>query len=188
TGAGTPGGARTYRGWSGATVSVLAAAVAVFLLVDVVVRGGGVQLLLLAPWVLLGLWVVYEASAASFFRVDDDGVLVQNLLRRTAFGWNRVRDVDYVWQVQFSLDDGRTVAAMGGPARSRPRRQTARERDVEGPRVPAGITALAELEERRHAAAGPAADAPIHRTWDWPALAALLVIAVWAVVAVLVTR
>lgn len=178
---------RTYRAWTGLVFLTISALVAAYLLIDAAVRAGVAQMLLLAPWVLLALWVVYAASAASLLRLDESGVTMQNLLRRVTFGWAHVRDVDFRWQLEFSLDDETTVTAMGGPARSRPRRQTARERDVEGARPPSGVRELVDIRTRWKAASR-SADAPIRRSWDWPALGALLVIAVWAVVAIAVTR
>ncbi|HWS49368.1 MAG TPA: PH domain-containing protein, partial [Microbacterium sp.] len=111
-------GARTYRAPSGLVVLIACALLAAFLLGDAVVRGGWGQMLLLAPWVLLALWAVYEIGFVSAVRVDDEGVLVQNMLRRTSFGWGRVRDVDLRWQLSFSLEDGTDVTCYGGPARS----------------------------------------------------------------------
>jgi len=178
---------RTYRAWTGLVFLAISALVVAYLLIDAAVRAGFGQMMLLAPWVLLALWVVYAASAASLLRLDERGVTMQNLLRRISFGWAHVKDVDFRWQLEFSLDDGSKATAMGGPARSRPRRQTARERDVEGVKPPSGVRELADIR-RRWKAARQDADAPIRRSWDWPALGALVVIAVWAVVSIAVTR
>lgn len=175
-------GVRTYRASSGPVVMVLTSLLALFLLGDTAVRGSVVQLLLVAPWVLLALWAVYELSFVSHVRVDDDGVTVQNMLRRTTFGWARVRDIDLRWQLEFALDDGRTVACYGGPARARPTRSRMREAD-EAPKAPAGIRDLTDIRDRWQAATG--ADAPIRRSWDGPALIALCVLIAWAVGAVL---
>lgn len=156
---------------------VLSALLALFLLGDAVVRGGWAQTLLLAPWVLLGLWLVYVISFVSHLRVDDDGVLVQNGLRRTTFGWSRVRDIDFRWQVVFSLDDGADLTSYGGPAHSRPMRS--RMRDEAESKVPVGVRELADLRDRWQAADGASVD-PIRRTWDGRALIALAVIVLWA--------
>lgn len=175
--------ARIYRASSGPVVMALSAALALFLLGDTVLRGSWGQMLLVAPWVLLGLWVVYQVSFVSHLRVDDQGALVQNMLRRTRFGWSRVRDIDFRWQLEFALDDQSTVGCYGGPARSRPRRSSMRDTD-EAPKAPAGVRDLSDIRDRWQAASG--ADAPIRRTWDGPALLALGVIAAWAVAAVLI--
>ncbi|MFC4140394.1 MULTISPECIES: PH domain-containing protein [unclassified Microbacterium] len=183
----SPVGVRTFRTPTGIVAFCIAAVLVLFLLGDAVIRGSWTLMLLIAPWPLLGLWVIYEGSASSFVRVDERGVLVQNMLRRTTFGWERLRKADFRWQLEFFLDDDSKLTAMGGPAHARARRQTEREREVEGVKVPAGVRALAEIQDRR-AQADATADAPIRRSWDWPAVIALAVIAVWAVIAVLFTR
>ncbi|MGX1695718.1 PH domain-containing protein [Microbacterium keratanolyticum] len=183
-----PEGERTFRSPSGVVMMIASGALALFLLGDAVVRAGWGQMLLLAPWVLLALWIAYQLSASSFVRIDDSGAVVQNMLRRTTFGWRRVRDVDMRWQLEFALDDDRTVTAWGGPNRARPPKQTRRDVEDGGVRVPAGLRDLTEIRDRWDAAPGADVDAPIRRVWDVPALAALAVIAVWALTAVLLTR
>ncbi|MBP3977896.1 PH domain-containing protein [Microbacterium sp. BLY] len=178
-------GARTYRASSGPVALVVGSLLALFLLGDAVLRAGWGQMLLLAPWVLLVLWVVYVNSFASAVRVDDHGVVVQNLLRRIEFGWAHVRDVEMRWQLVFSLDDGTDVACYGGPAKAGSFRLPARGDQEE--RVPAGLRALAEIEERRDQAS-PAAEAPIRRSWDGPAVVALIVLVLWALAAILVVN
>lgn len=177
-----PEAVRTFRAASGPVSLVLCGLLAVFLLGDAVVRAGWGQMLLLAPWVLLGMWVVYEIAFVSVVRIDDDGAMVQNMLRRTSFGWNRVRDVDLRWQLVFSLDDARDVTCYGGPARARPARRPTGDEEA---KVPTGLTALTEIRDRWQAATGTA-DAPIRRTWDRAALLALGVIVLWAAAAVLI--
>jgi hypothetical protein len=157
---------------------------ALFLLGDAVVRGGWAQTLLLAPWVLLGLWIVYELSFVSMVRTETDGVLVQNMLRRVWFGWDRVRDIDLRWQLQFALDDDSTVTCFGGPAQSRPVRS--KMRAEEDGKAPAGLRALTDI--RGQWQASDAVTGPIRRTWDGPALIALAVIVLWAVGAVLIAN
>ncbi|MFF7291964.1 PH domain-containing protein [Microbacterium sp. NPDC008134] len=184
TAADKPEDARTFRASSGTAVLVISGALALFLLGDTVVRGSWTQMLLVAPWVLLGMWVVYELSFVSMVRIDDRGAVVQNMLRRTSFGWARVRDVDFRWQLEFSLDDGSRVSAYGGPARARPSRREAAE--GEASKAPAGIRDLTEIRDRWAAASG--ADAPIRREWDVYALLALGAIALWAVGAILIAN
>lgn len=178
-------GVRTFRAPSGPAALVIGAGLALFLLGDAVVRAGWGQMLLLAPWVLLVLWIVYVNSFASAVRIDDDGVVVQNLLRRIEFGWQRVRAVDLRWQLVFSLDDGKDLPCYGGPAKAGSIRMPSRGDGEE--KVPAGIRALTEIEERWQAAP-VTADAPIRRSWDRPAVTALVVIAVWAAIAILVAN
>lgn len=180
-----PEGARTYRASSGAVVLVLSSLLVLYLLGDTVVNGSIVQALLVAPWMLLALWIVYEISFVSSVRVDDDGATVQNMLRRTSFGWRRVRDIDLRWQLEFSLDDGRDVSCYGGPARARPPRPR-RGEDVE-PKAPTSLQALTEIRDR-WATAPATASAPIRRTWDGPALIALVVILLWAAAALFIVN
>ncbi|UGS26894.1 PH domain-containing protein [Microbacterium resistens] len=191
SGASQPGGGRTYRSPLGPIVLTLVSALALFLLGDAVARGSWGLMLLYAPWVLLAVWIVYEISFVSAVRVDDEGATVRNMLRTTRFGWRRVRDVDLRWQLEFALDDGTRVSCFGGPGRSRPPRQTGRgEGEV---KVPASLQALTEIRDRWEAAvdaapgpAGEGADAPIRRGWDLPAVAALAIIAIWAIAAILI--
>ena len=178
-----PGAARTFRAVSGPVSLVLCSLLALFLLGDAVLRAGWGQMLLLAPWVLLGLWVVYEIAFVSTVRIDDDGAVVQNMLRRTSFGWNRVRDIDLRWQLVFSLDDGSDVICYGGPAKARPVRRPTGD-DAEA-KAPSGLRELSEIRDRWQAASGEA-DAPVRRDWDSRALIALAAIVVWAVAAVLI--
>ncbi|WP_407358393.1 PH domain-containing protein [Microbacterium sp. LTA6] len=180
-----PEGTRTFRASSGPVVMIISGLLAAFLLGDAVVRAGWGQMLLLAPWVLLTLWVVYEVSSVSLVRVDADGALVQNMLRRTSFGWTRVRDIDMRWQLVFSLDDGTDVTCYGGPARSRPVRRPSRD-DMEV-KMPAGVRELTGIRDRWEAAGG-AADAPIRRTWDGSALIVLGVLVLWAAAAVVIAN
>ncbi|MDQ4213991.1 PH domain-containing protein [Microbacterium sp. ASV81] len=185
-------GVRTYRSSTGIATLVICSAVSVFLLVDAVNRGSFGLMLLYAPWILLVLWLIYEISVASMVRVDDDGVVVQNLLRRTTFGWRRVADMDLRWQLDFQLDDGRKLSCWGGPGRAQSPRPG---RKGEDPKVPQSLRALTEISDRRDLAAareefapGEGVDAPIRRTWDWRAAFAIVVIVVWAGIAIAVTR
>ncbi|MBT2485323.1 MULTISPECIES: PH domain-containing protein [unclassified Microbacterium] len=180
-----PEAARTYRAASGPVSLIVSALLALFLLGDAVIRAGWGSMLLLAPWVLLVLWVVYEVAVASVVRTDAEGGTVQNMLRRTTFGWRRVRDIDLRWQLVFSFDDGTDLTCFGGPARARPVRK--RGTQGEAPKAPSGLRDLTEIRDRWEAAPA-AADAPIQRSWDLPALIALGVIVVWAVVAVLIVN
>lgn len=177
-----PEAARTYRAVSGPVVMVLTSLLALFLLGDTALRGSWGQMLLVAPWVLLALWAVYELSFVSHVRVDERGAVVHNMLRRTTFGWSRVRDIDLRWQLEFALDDGRTLACYGGPARSRPTRSRMRTAD-EPAKAPAGLRDLADIRDRWQSAVD--ADAPLQRGWDGPALIVLCVLIAWAVAAVL---
>lgn len=178
-----PDGVRTYRARSGVVVLILSALFALFILGDAVIRAGWDRMLLLAPWVLLGLWLVHVVSFASSVRLDDHGGSIQNFLRRTSFGWRRVVDIDLRWQIEFSLDDGSRVTAYGGPARARPTR--ARTPDGEAVKAPAGIRELTAIRDRWETAP-TTADDPIRRSWDVPALIALSLLVLSATASVLI--
>ncbi|MFB7844767.1 PH domain-containing protein [Microbacterium sp. NPDC056052] len=187
-----PVGARTYRASTGIAVLVVCTVVAVFLLGDAVVRGSWAQMLLYAPWVLLVLWLIYVVSVVSMVHVDEDGATVQNFLRRTAFGWHRVTELDLRWQLDFALDDGRKLACWGGPGRIQSPRLGRRSGEL---KVPQSLQTLTEVRtrwenavERPAGTAGKGVDAPIRRSWDWPAVGALVAILAWAAIAVAVTR
>ncbi|WP_341956949.1 PH domain-containing protein [Microbacterium sp. LWH13-1.2] len=177
----SPEGERTLRSPSGSIVMIVSLLLALFLLGDAVVRGGWAQTLLLAPWVLLGLWVVYEISYVSMVRISDSGALVQNMLRRTEFGWHRVRDIDLQWQLKFSFDDGTELTCWSGPAHARPKRSKMRDEETS---VSTSLRDFTDVHDRWQAAAGHGASAPILRSWDTRALLALVVIVVWAAAAV----
>ena len=186
-----PVGARTYRASTGIAVLVVCAVLSVFLLGDAVVRGSWGLMLLFMPWVLLVLWLIYVVSVASMVHVDEEGASVQNFLRRTRFGWRRVTELDLRWQLDFTLDDGRKLACWGGPGRI----QSPRMKRSGEVTVPQSLQALTDVRARwEHAVELPAdttgagVDAPIRRSWDWPAIGALVVIVVWAAIAIAVTR
>lgn len=183
---------------------MVSAAVVLYLLGDAVVRGGVAEAALLAPWPLLALWGVYVAAFASRVTIDDAGVLVQNMLQTVWMPWPHIADVQWRWQVQFDLDDGRRVRAMGGPAQGRsPRRPSDPDRipataraqyDVivrawETARAAGsgrGCVGMAGFDEPRGpGAAEPARDA-VRRGWDTLGIVSAAVLVAWAVVAVIV--
>lgn len=171
------------RSRGGVVMLVICAVLAVVLLGDAVIRAGLGSAMLLAPWVLLVLWAVYVAGVASSIRPQPDGVLVQNLLRRTFAPWSRVTAITMRWQIEITLDDGRVLTCFGGPARSRPQRLgpgRVRE-DANGP-----ADDLVATMRKAKAAARGASDAPVRRGWDVPALTALAVLLAWAVAAILI--
>jgi len=179
-----PDGARTFRAPSGVFAVGLSVLLALFLLGDAVLRAGWGRMLLLAPWILLVLWIVYENAYVSSVHVDDDSVTVRNLLRRTTFGWKRVRSVELRWQLVFVLEDGRRLSCFGGPTKAGPSRRPSRDGEE---RTSSGERSFAEIRQRWENAP-ETADAPIVRSWDWPALIALIVIVLWAVAAILIAN
>lgn len=195
TGVPTPSGrrgdVRIFRAPS-ATVGVLVAAVVgLALLVDAAIRAGFGEMLLLAPWVLLVLWVVYVMIYAPHIRTDASGVRVHNLLRIVDFPWRAVRDIELRWQVRFRLTSGQDVASFGGPVAGRPgrpqlrfgseRREPPAIRDMELLREQWISATQDELDVADSVHVADASLSVVRRRWDLPALIALLVIAAWAV-------
>ncbi|GAA1649652.1 hypothetical protein [Microbacterium flavum] len=164
---------RVLRPTSGTVILIVSGVVVLGLLVDAAVRAGLLEMLRLAPWLLLVLWGVYIALYAPHIAYDRSGVFVQNYLRRTWIPWSRVADIAMRWQVQFALTGGGSVAAYGGPAASRPGRNDRRQRSADRP-VPSWLRDLGDLRDTwQHAddaASGTGAPA---RSWDVPALIVL---------------
>ena len=142
---------RTLRAASGTIALIVAGAIAVLLLGDALVRAGILEMLRLAPWVLMAVWGVYVLLYASRITFDARGATVQNYLRITRFPWRRVRDIGMRWQVVFTFDDDTTVPAFGGPVAGRPGRAARADRGGGADRVRA-----ARLTTRRARAASSA--------------------------------
>ena len=176
---------RVFRVTGAAWLLGITAVMAAVLLIEASVRSGIGEALLLAPWLLLVLWVIYVVGIASDVRADAGGVGVQNLLRRTWVPWSRVKRITMRWQIELTLDEGRIVRCFGGPARSRPRRLgPGRTREDADEGAHDGIAKLQRL--RLEADVSP--DAAVVRGWDWPANISFAVLAVWAAIAIAVTR
>ena len=176
---------RVYRAWSGTVTLIVAGVVAIVLLGDAALRAGWGEMLLLAPWVLLAVWVVYVVMYVSMIETDAAGVTVQNSLRRTRVRWGAVTDVRLRYQVIFVLDSGVQVKSFGGPVAGRPGRLEVGRGERREP------SALRDLDDIRRqweksVAAGVRGGAP-ERSWDVPAIAAFTVIVLWAVIALLIT-
>ena len=154
------------------------------LLGDALLRAGIVSLLLLAPWVLLLLWGVYVAVFASSVATDDDGITVQNFLRRTRIPWAAVEDIVLRFQLIVVTKDGRRVTCYGGPVSARPATPRRRGRGDDGPRPPAGLRDLEGIRALwEDAVARGAGDGEVRRGWDVPALIALAVLVAAAIIA-----
>ena len=181
-GAAEPKPTRVFRAASGTVTLIVSAAVAIVLLGDAVVRAGWAETLLLAPWVLLALWVLYVVLYASAIEVDGAGVTVQNLLRRTRVPWGAVTDIRLRYQVVFTHGAGRELKAFGGPVAGRSGGAADRRREP---------PALRELDDIRRAwedaVAAGAAGGATQRSWDVPAVVAVALLIAWAVVALLIT-
>ena len=177
--------ARVFRVTGSVILFAICGVISAGLLIDAVVRAGLIEALLLAPWMLLILWVIYVVGIASDVRADRRGAGVQNLLRRTWMPWNRVKRIAMRWQLELTLDDGAVVRCFGSPGRTRPRRIGPERTREDGNGAAEDDIAKMQrfrLDPELHA------DAVVVRTWDWPAIIALAVLVLWAVVAVLVTR
>lgn len=183
---GSSAGAASLRNRGGVALLVICSVLSAVLLIDAAVRAGLGTALLLAPWLLLVLWGVYVVGVASRVRAQRDGVFVQNLLRTTFAPWARVEQVRMRWQIELAFDDGSMLTCFGGPARRRPQRLgPGRTKEDAGGDAD---DAVAALRRARLNAESVAPVPPIRRGWDAPAIVGLIVIAGWAVVAVLLTR
>lgn len=171
--------AHTVRSLSGLVTSGLAAAVAVFLLGDAVIRGSWDVFIQYAPWLLLIVWGIYVGIGASVIRWDDAALTAQNFLRRHRVPWARITGVDIRYQVRLETDQGSEIALIGGPAAGRPPRPVR-------PGTPRSEPPIVRLRDDVEAAweahrEDAAADAPIMRTWDWLLIGVFVILAVWAI-------
>lgn len=175
------------RAPSGTVAMIVSGVVAIFLLGDAVLRAGWGEMLLLAPWVLLAVWLVYLLMYASVIETDAGAATVQNFLRRTRLPWGAVTDIRLRYQVVFVYGTGRELKAIGGPVSGRPGRPS-RTRDGAGRREPPALLELERVRHRWEAAvdAGAAGGDPT-RSWDMIGLGTLAVILVWAAVAVVIS-
>lgn len=159
------------------------AVLVVFLLVDVVVRGGWLQAVLIAPWMLIPVWFVYALWFAPHVSAGADGVRVHNVLRIVDLPWQTVDDVRMRWQLEFVLtdaarvQDGRRIGGRDGIVQAWA--ITAKRRMTGRARAAAERSEAETLEVLRglRASAGTRHDARITRSWDVPSLVAAVVIA-----------
>jgi hypothetical protein len=187
---------RVFRAPSATIGAIAGAVVALALLVDAAVRAGLGEMMLLAPWVLLVLWFVYVLVYAPHIRTDSEGVRVHNLLRIVEFPWSAVRDIELRWQVRFGLSSGENIASFGGPVAGRParpglrlgggeRREPPALRDVELIREQWISATEGDPVPELPAPGAARAASVVRRSWDVPALIALVAIAIWAVSALI---
>ncbi|MFE1644681.1 PH domain-containing protein [Microbacterium sp. P01] len=175
-----------FRATSGTIALIVSGVIAVVLLGDALLRAGIIQMLLLAPWVLLVLWFIYVVLYASHISMSRDDVIVQNYLRRTTLPWGRVADIRMRWQVVFDLLDGSEIKAYGGPVAGRPGRVGPTAGARPGATVPPALRELGIIRDEWDGARERSrADAAIRREWDVPALLALGIIVIGALSAVL---
>ncbi|MDL5350650.1 PH domain-containing protein [Microbacterium sp. zg-YB36] len=161
---------RIFRATS-ATISLIVAGVAgALVLGDALVRGGLGQTLLLAPWVLLIVWVVYAVVYVPRVEMDAEGITVVNVLRTTRVPWPRVTDMDTRWQLVVHLDDGSRVGAFGGPSLRRSRSRSAQQSET-----PFSDMALIRGEWDAARDAGVPAG-PVQRRWNGGVVVSLVVL------------
>jgi hypothetical protein len=172
-----------YRSPSAVVGLIASAIVAAFLLGDVLIRAGFGTTLLIAPWVLLLLWAVYVAAFASVVVTDDDGITVQNFLRRTRVPWGQVTDIALRYQLVVTTRDGRRVTAFGGPVSGRAWRRSG---DADGRRMPTALRDTDSIRDRWEAADVTPDGGRVVRSWDIPALVVLVILVAGAVTASLI--
>lgn len=180
---------RTYRSGSAIVAVAGFGILGLFLLGDVFVRGGVVQGLLVAPWVLLAVWLMYALLYAPFVATDDSAIVIANPLRVTRAPWSAVADVRLRWQVTVDTTDGRSVSAFGGPSPGRPARVSRAARATEADEASRAPAAVREVDEIRalwqENADQPQADT-VTTTWNRAVLIPFAVIAAGAVAALVI--
>lgn len=176
---------RVFRAASGTVALIVGGIVTLLLLIDAVVRAGWAQTFLIAPWLLIVLWVIYVSTYLSHVAIDGEGATVQNGLRRIRIPWRRVTDVAFRYQVRFVLDVGKPVGAFGGPVAGRPPRPGGRNgRDRQPPALRDLDLIREQWERARETGSGEGA---VVRSWDSVGLLALGVLAVWSLSAVIIS-
>ncbi|MGM7678291.1 PH domain-containing protein [Microbacterium sp. A94] len=177
---------RVFPATGAVILLAICAVITLVLLADAAIRSGLENAVLLAPWPLLVLWGVYVVGIASGISADSFGMRVQNFLRRTSAPWSMVKRIDMRWQLEVTFADESVLRCFGGPTRSRPRRLGPERTREDASPEDDGIAMLRRL--RADAVAGGVPRSGISRSWDMPAFAALIVLVIWAVIAVAVTR
>lgn len=180
---------KTYRSASAIVAVAGFGILGVFLLGDVFVRGGVIQGFLVAPWVLLAVWVMYALLYAPFVAIDDSAIVIANPVRVTRVPWSAVVDVRLRWQVTVDTTDGRSVSAFGGPAPGRPARlpRAARASETdEATRAPAAVREVDEIRALWRANADQPRRDAVTTTWNRAVLIPLTVIVAAAAVALVV--
>lgn len=179
---------RVFRAPSAVVGLVVAAIATLVLLGDAVVRAGFGSMLLLAPWILMGLWGVYAFIFAPHVRTDSHGIRIHNLLRVIDVPWDRVTQIDMRWQLEVTTDEPRVVKAYGVPMKGRPGRPAGPRDADEERREPPAVRDVGLIQEAWFSARDRATSSgPVRRSWDALSLVALAVLGVWAVVAVVVS-
>ncbi len=174
---------RTIRSTGGIVWLVVVAAGVTALLIDALVRGGPVGTLLIAPWLLLVVWIVWAFMAAPLLRAGRGGLIVRNPIRTIEIPWNAVERFAFRWQLEVHLRDAERVQVWSVGARRAPRRGA----DGHEPRGDRELEILTDLEAMR-AERTAAAAAGVRTRWNLDVLLVLAALVVWAAVAVALTR
>ncbi|MFT4235845.1 MAG: hypothetical protein QM607_12720 [Microbacterium sp.] len=170
-------GARRAQPRSGFVWLIVGVVVVLTLLIDATVRTGIVEALLLAPWPLLLLWLLWTCFASPHVLSDDRMVRVHNPLRTWTIPWGAVADLKLRGQVEVHLADGRKVEAWALTVK----RQRVK-RDIDP------VEREFELLQDRCEEASPQTEAIVTKTWNWPEIGAFLALIVWCVIGIFVTR
>ncbi|CAL4860075.1 hypothetical protein [Microbacterium sp. MM2322] len=179
---------RVFRAASGTVALILASLVTLLLLIDAVVRAGWGEMLLLAPWLLLVMWLIYVGTFVSHVAIDAEGATVQNLLRIVRVPWGRVTDIGIRYQVRFTLDDGRIVNAFGGPVAGRPARPGLKADQNPRARIPPALRDLELIRGQWDAATETGSgEGEVVRRWDLRALGALVLLIAWGLCSVIIS-
>ncbi len=141
-----------------------AVGIAVVLVGDSLIQGDLTFVARSAPLAALGVWVLWVILYRPRIAFGAERVVVHNPGRVIDIPWARASAVRQKLQIVIELDDGSSVTCWGSPfpdkpGRVRPTAATRRAADVAAP-----------LEAARAAAGGGAADRPVSRRWDTPAL------------------
>ena len=108
---------------------------------------------------------------------------MQNFLRRTRVPWGEVTDIALRYQLIVTTRDGRRVTAFGGPVSGRAWRRSG---DGDGRRTPTALRDTDSIRDRWERAVPSAAGTGVVRSWDIPALVALVILVAGAVTASLI--
>jgi hypothetical protein len=179
---------RVLRAPTGLIWLVGVAALALFLLGDVVVRGSWGQALLIAPWMLVPLWFVYVFLYAPHLEVRDDRVRVHNPLRTIDLPWSTVDDLVMRWQLEFHLTPDAAATGVGGRKGIVEAWSFSRRWSGFGRRRTDDTDVTLDVMRGLHASVGRQPGARPVVSWDVPPLVAAAAIAVWCVAAVLIAR
>lgn len=166
------------RSTAGLIGSGLGLVIVLYLVADAVLRGQWQVALRWTPWLLGSLWVVFVLTAASRLLVTDDGVVVQNYLRRHWVPWGAVRDISPRHGLTLRLETGQEIACVAFPT-LRPGLPLTRLDQYRGDAARELIIAFEQrLRHAPHVSSGSTAT----HTWDRASIVTGVVLAAMCVV------